>query len=87
MPMPPEEGDKVKLKELNATHIGSEIRVDIVGGGVTGLLAAVSHEVDVIDESTWHEHRLALGRRNTIITIAGWGARSCDPEWECEVTE
>lgn len=77
----------MKLGELNNTNLGKRITITGRDSTVTGILAGVSHEAELIADGrlTDAEPHYTLGRPITRITIQGWGARRLTPDTECKV--
>lgn len=72
---PPASPTQLPARELNATHLGKTVTATHNGTTITGPLQAISHESDLIDDTSFQDswagvRRLVLGQPRSTATIA-----------------
>lgn len=67
----------MRADDLSSEHLGETVTLETPEGAVTGMLCAVRHEADLIDDSDMMDAtpRYVLGGCSTHLTLAGWGER------------
>lgn len=68
----------MRADDLSAEHLGETITLETPEGTVTGMLCAVRHEADLIDDTQFGDMgvpRYVLGNSRSYVTLVGWGQR------------
>lgn len=73
--------------ELTLKHLGETITITTGDASVTGLLAGIHHECQLISDPYIGDptERFVVGPTASTITISGWGPRTFSPHHECTV--
>ena len=71
----------MKAQELNGTHLGQAVQVQIGDATITDTIQGVEHDADLIDETRLCDNntRHTLGRRRVRINFTRYGPVHVEP--------
>lgn len=77
----------MRADELNATHIGQRIRFKLDGSLVEDILAGVSHQASIINDSAMYQAHptYITGCRSTCITLLYFGSPQVPADLKVEI--
>lgn len=78
----------MKAIELNGSHVGKVVRFKLDGSLVEDVLAGISHQADIINDSdVFQEHpTYVTGRRSTRITLLYFGSPQVPFDLKVEIS-